>query len=234
MLIPSRRHTARDLAAWALEEKIDAVYAKHPKLVELERRALAELSAFAPRRDCYVGVSWGKESVVIAHMAWCIDPSIRLVWFPAGAVENPDCWLVRDAYLARFPSAYSEIYAGTERPTDDPHGHDGAQEEFEAASRLVAGRYVSGVRAEESTSRKLRMQRFGVSTERTCAPLGWWRIEHVFAYLSKYDLPIHPAYACTMGGMLERRRIRVATIGGRRGRGHGRAEWERRYYPEMT
>lgn len=33
-----------------------------------------------------------------------------------------------------------------------------------------------------------------------------------------------------MRGLLSRERIRVATIGGERGTGHGRAEWERTYY----
>lgn len=230
MLIPSHRHTARDLEAWSIAERTDAVVAQSRRMAAYEAKALVDLRSFEPRVDCYVGTSWGKESVVVAHLAWRIDPAIRLVWFPAGRIENPDCHLVRDAFLARWPMAYSEIDAGPTGATDDIYGHDGAQAEFEAASRGVAGRYVSGVRAEESAARKRRMQTYGASTERTCAPLGWWPIDVVYAYLCKYELPVHPAYACTMGGLLERWRIRVATIGGRRGRGHGRAEWERRYY----
>jgi len=40
----------------------------------------------------------------------------------------------------------------------------------------------------------------------------------------------HPAYACSMGGALDRAQLRVAALGGDRGSGHGREEWERRYY----
>ena len=74
------------------------------------------------------------------------------------------------------------------------------------------------------------MARWGESTERTCAPLGGWTGADVFAYLHTHRLPVHPAYACSLGGVLDRDRIRVAALGGERGRGHGRAEWERRYY----
>ncbi len=91
-------------------------------------------------------------------------------------------------------------------------------------------RYVSGVRAEESGDRMRRMKRFGVASQNTCAPIGWWSGNKVFAYLWANDLPVHPAYAMTLGGRLDRRRIRVAAIGGEHGTGHGRAEWEQHYY----
>ena len=37
----------------------------------------------------------------------------------------------------------------------------------------------------------------------------------------------------TMAGAYDRDRVRVGTIGGRCGTGRGRAEWERRYYPQQ-
>lgn len=52
----------------------------------------------------------------------------------------------------------------------------------------------------------------------------------MFAYLHRFDLPVHPAYAMSRGGLWDRDRIRVASLGGRRGEGMGRAEWERAYY----
>lgn len=74
------------------------------------------------------------------------------------------------------------------------------------------------------------MARWGVSTDRTCAPIGNWTAEHVFTWLHMLNLPVHPAYAQTYGGQLDRGRIRVGALGGERGTGHGRREWERRYY----
>lgn len=94
----------------------------------------------------------------------------------------------------------------------------------------IPAAHLSGVRGQESGARALRMQRWGTTTARTCAPIGWWTGLDVFAYLGLHDLPIHPAYAMNVGGMLDRERIRVASLGGKRGEGHGRAEWEARYY----
>ena len=142
--------------------------------------------------------------------------------------------LVRDAFLARYPVRRYEEYEATLATNTDWNmaiGHDGAQAEFERVSALHGGaRHVSGVRAQESGIRRLSMRHHGLSTARACRPIGWWHHEHVFAYLVGYDIPIHPAYACTMGGALDRGRIRVSTIGGERGRAHGRAKWELQYY----
>lgn len=52
------------------------------------------------------------------------------------------------------------------------------------------------------------------------------------ACLCSRGLPIHPAYGYLMDGILDPRRVRVASLGGERGTGWGRREWERRYYGE--
>lgn len=234
MLIASPRHTDRDLENWRVNETTDRLYASTARMERLEKRALDALAAFAARPGAfYVGVSWGKDSVTVAHLAWRTGIRAPLAWFPAGRIENPDCHLVRDAFLARFPMEYREIEAAPTGPIDSPFGHDGAQPEFERASAALAGRYVSGVRAAESGMRTLRMRKWGESSPKTCAPIGWWPTEFVFAYLAKYDLPIHPMYACTGGGLYDRQYLRVGTVGGQGGIEHGRREHERRYYPEM-
>lgn len=229
-LIESHRHTPGDLAYWSQAEAMDAILSTSRALEWKEARALDQLDLFADGGPCYVGVSWGKDSVVVAHLA--IRAGVGpLAWFPAGIMENPDCALVRDAFLAMYPGvAYREIDASGPVVGPDITGHDGAQREFEIASRKLGERYVSGVRAEESATRSLRMKRWGVSSKNTCAPIGWWSGEDVFAYLYKHKLPVHPAYAMTFGGALERKHIRVGTIGGHRGTGKGRREWERHYY----
>lgn len=71
----------------------------------------------------------------------------------------------------------------------------------------------------------------GTTTRYTCAPLTRWTGDDVFAYLARGDLPVHPTYACTMGGKLDRRRLRVATLGGWRG-GPDRRAHEMLYYSE--
>ena len=66
MLIASIRHSAADLRHWATLERGDALLARSPRLAEKERRAAETIAAFAASRRCYLGVSWGKDSVVVA------------------------------------------------------------------------------------------------------------------------------------------------------------------------
>ncbi len=227
MLIASPRHSAEDLILWRDFEETDLLRAQQRRMSDLEERAMRALESFAPD---YVSVSWGKDSVVVAHLACRLGLDCPLVWFPAGQIENPDCALVRDAFLARHPMHYREIAAPPLGDFHDLHGHDGAQKEFERVSKVCGERYASGVRADESGTRKLRMRVWGESSQNTCAPIGWWPTDFVFAYLAKYDLPIHPMYACLGDGRWDREHLRVGTLGGYRGRQHGRHEHERSYY----
>lgn len=238
-LIESRRFRDGDVERWRRMVQVDRALASSRRMAELEERALDTLAEFlAATPDAYVSVSWGKDSVVVAHLLARTGIKAPLVWFPGGFIENPDCVLVRDAFLARFPDVdyrEHEVTLGDE-PWDIDEGHDGAQAEFQRVSRsLYGGQYVSGVRAAESDTRALCMVRHGEASRNTCRPIGWWRTEHVFAYLAKHDLPVHPAYAMTLGGVVLREDIRVATIGGMCGRKYktGRRLWERTYYGDV-
>jgi phosphoadenosine phosphosulfate reductase len=67
----------------------------------------------------------------------------------------------------------------------------------------------------------------------TCWPIGRWSAKDVYGWLKVNDLPVHPAYACTSGGFLDRDWLRVGIIGGPKGVHMGRAAWEWEYYPEI-
>lgn len=231
MLIRVPQQSERDIEAWERAARVDPIVAasrQHRAKVDASKQALRE---FVARGPCYVGSSWGKDSVCVAHLAVEVAPHVPIIWFRGGDIENPYCALVRDAFLKQHPTArYEERKIALDAPWDGFSEHDGAQAEFERESRSAGGRYVSGVRADESSVRTLRMRRHGYSTRNTCAPLGWWSAADVFAYLHAHDLPVHPTYAMTLGGAIPRDQLRVASLGGHRGRGHGRAEWEQHYY----
>lgn len=234
MLIPSPRHTREDLRVWAQREQMDRRFVKtsERRMNEMERRAMDEIDAFA-RERCYVGVSWGKDSVVVAHLALRTRPDLPLVWVRVEPGDNPDSVLVRDAFVARWSNQgvaldYREVVAARDDEDDVRDAHQlGWRLATEAAG---TDRHVIGVRAEESATRRMSIGACGLSTLRSCRPIGHWQAEHVFAYLYRHDLPVHPAYACSLGGTLDRRHLRVAALGGDRGTRFGRAEWERRYY----
>lgn len=231
MLIASHRHSLADLSAWETHRRtaeLHALLTRHRRAIERSRDALLSFTAAG---SGYVGVSWGKDSVVVAGMAQQLCPRWPLVWVRVEPISNPDCPLVRDAFLAQHPHAhYEEITVECFRDADGWHASGTLERGFSQAANKFGLRYVSGIRADESGIRKLRVAKHGLASKNTCAPLGWWTGMDVFAFLATHGLPIHPAYACLLDGHLDPERVRVASLGGKRGQGMGREEWERRYY----
>lgn len=240
-LIVTERHRPEDLEHWRVCERVDDITQSRlgTRLTTKCRRALAEMRAFfdADSRG-YLGVSWGKDSVACAWLAWRLEHelgvAIPVVWVRLRDVwQNPESHLVRDAFLERWPLArYEEIEIGMGE-TKRGIGEERLVRGFAEAAERYGDRYVSGVRATESRTRRISMSAHGVTTVRVCRPIGWWSTEEVFALHSREDLPLHPAYGYTMGGLFDRLRIRVTNIGGDRGRGRGREGWERAYYPDV-
>lgn len=236
MLIPSKRLRAGDLEAWQTAERADTV---HAQLAAFQRRiepAIKAIVDFASSCRCYAGVSWGKDSTVLAHLIWRAREygvDVPLVWVRVEPITNPDCVIVRDAFLSRWPVRYEEIEIWCRRDDAGWHARGTLERGFAEAARRHGDCHISGVRGAESGARKARMRHWGIASPHTCAPIGWWSSEDVFAYLHIEGLPVHPAYAMSMRGMLPRNRIRVASISGQRGTGFGRAEWEQTYYRDV-
>lgn len=230
MLIRSDRHSSEDLDAWAVEEEVDEIHAQSVRFKKRVHQASVAIEKFVASGPCYAGVSWGKDSTVLAGLL--VGTRVPLVWVRVEPVKNPDCELVRDAFLRAHDVDYHEIEVWCREDVDGWHASGTLEAGFAEACKRFGSRHLSGIRGDESGVRALRMRMFGVDTQNTCAPIGWWSGRDVFAFLHYRKLPVHPAYACSMGGFIERERLRVASLGGQRGTGHGRAEWENRYYPE--
>ena len=242
-LIDSPRLSDLDRQAWARLERYDRVLAERLPLDEMAEQARQVIRQFADDGPCYVSVSWGKDSVVVAHLAATCGVRLPMVWVRVRRWENPDCPAVRDQFLAEYGEFVDyheiEVDAAAPRWWED----DAAQKAqsartsragFELAGREFGGRYISGIRAEESRVRGIVQARWGHASARTCRPIGDWTAVHVFAYLCRHDLPVHPVYAMSMGGTLDRRWLRVSSLGGVRGADRGRTAWERRYYSDVV
>lgn len=232
MLIASTRHEPLDLERWREHERADAAHSKTSTFARHVARAGDQLRWFTDDGPCYAGVSWGKDSTVLAHLVSMHAPRVPLVWVRVEPIANPDCVLVRDAFLRTHDVDYHEIESWCRHDAEGWHARGTLEHGFAEAATRWTKRHVSGIRGAESGARTMRMRRFGERTEMTCAPIGWWSAADIYAYLFANDLPVHPAYACSQGGLWDRDRIRVASIGGRRGDGTGRADWERHYYPD--
>lgn len=231
MLLASPRHTAIDLQAWDRVVETARVHARLRSFVRQVTRSQDALLSFTGSRSCYAGVSWGKDSVVLAHLVATLCPRVPLVWVRVEPIANPDCVLVRDAFLRlHHDVCYDEIVVRCQHDSDGWHAGGTLEHGFAEAAKRYSADYLSGIRAEESGIRKLRVTKHGLVSRNTCAPIGWWSAWDIWAYLVTRGLPIHPAYACSLDGALDHGRIRVASLGGKRGDGMGRAQWEWAYY----
>ena len=91
------------------------------------------------------------------------------------------------------------------------------------------------VRAEESRMRAQSLQWHGISTSHTCRPIITWTATDVFAYLYSRGLPVHPTYAMSYGGHMDRRWLRVYILGSTKPSLARRdsASWEDHYYGDV-
>lgn len=229
-LIVTSKHSRRDLEAWGRierEAKATSATLEYSGLVDEAKGAVDGFQAIG---GGYLGVSWGKDSMVVAHMTRPHDTP--MVWVRIDPMANPECAIVRDRFLARFPSVYVEIPSPCRRGNGTWHATGTLERGFAMAAERFGDRHISGVRGEESSVRRLTVRRNGTLSRSTCRPLAHWRAIHVFTYMIQHELPIHPAYGYTMDGVLDPRRLRVDTLGCKFGDGMGRAEWESRYYRE--
>lgn len=227
MLISSDRHTPEDLRLWAEHKNADHVHG-----MTIDRKideAIACVRQFA-EQPCYAGISWGKDSVVLAHLVAISGMRIPCVWFRIEPICNPDCERVATAFVDRWHIDYHEIVRHCTRDADGWHASGTLESAAAEAEQRWGIRRMLGIRASESHARRLTCLINGTATANTCRPLAWWTAADVMGYLARYNLPTHPVYAMLGGGRYERARLRVASLGGRRGDGIGRAEWEREYY----
>lgn len=234
MLLPTARMIEGDAEAWRAAERTDRIWAQTDAYRRRVEDAEMRLYRWGRSRDGYTGVSWGKDSVVTADISVRYLPRRPLVWVRVEPIFNPDCPAVRDAFLSRYPDAvYDEIVIPCR--IDDrgqPHARGTLEAGFQQAVARYGAPHISGIRRDESAGRERYFCIFAGETERALAPIIRWSGEDVFAYLAANDLPVHPAYALSAGGTMERSRLRVASLGGQRGTEMGRRDWEELYYPE--
>lgn len=230
-LIASAKHTKDDLAFWKELERADKAHANSSTLRRNWDRAVDVAREFTETEDCHCATSWGKDSVVTAFAILTVAPKTPLCWIRAEPVKSPECELVRDAFLKMFPNAnYHEIEVWCKHDEDGWHATGTLETGAETCRQRHGRRTILGIRADESAHRCLSIFRHGQITENKCRPCGLLSTKDVFGLLHKFGLPIHPAYVMTGGGMWPREYLRVASLGGHRGRGMGRYEWEQRYY----
>lgn len=231
-LLRSPRQRSHDLRAWDSIAAMDRLEPRgFGRRLDEARRSIDDFLSGGP---AYVGVSWGKDSIVVADLVLRERPEVPLLNCIVQPVDNPENGAVRDAFMELHPSA--ALYESEVWCSHDEHGwHQSGTLEAAFKAFVVASgidRYISGVRASESSKREMTVRRNGMVGERTCRPLAHWTGRDIFHYMHVRGLPVHPAYAMSMGGRIDRERLRVAFLEGKAGRGMGRLEIEKHYYRE--
>ena len=223
MLIECDRIRAEDHELWMDLERADALHVIGKHRIQA---AISAISEFRDAGPCWCGVSWGKDSVVVADLC-CRVGGIPLV-FVCTRRTTPYWHGVMSQFRSSWPDARITVIAEDEGD-QWPHWGGG----IGIADEMFGRRAVHGVRRQESSVRRLSAMVHGISTAHMCRPILNWSSDEVFAYLCQNDLPVHPNYAMLGGGRWPRDWIRVGSIGGPRGRGIGRDEWEREYYGDV-
>nr|WP_243863905.1 hypothetical protein [Brooklawnia cerclae] len=243
-MIDSPRFKPQDLAAWKKLERYDAAFSALPSWAGREERARKTIRDFASAGGCYASTSWGKDSTCVAFLVATSGVRLPLVYVRMRAWESPECLQVRDAFLARYGDAvdYHEYVvdggirwwqtAEASALKRRSGSHVGGQ--FSEPEGEFGARHITGIRAEESDIRDLVVRRWGEAGPNACRPIARWTAIDVFAFLHRHDLPIHPAYAMSFGGLMDRRWLRVSPIGGISAAHKKRADWESAYYPDIV
>lgn len=161
------------------------------------------------------GVAWqvsfsgGKDSTVVLDMVHRLAPQTPVVWFD-DEWDYPETLqflreteqrytlpLIRVTYEKYDTDMFwaQEMLYGGKDPIYD-HPSDITYREWR---RTCVGSMI-GVRAEESTSRRIMLRKHGqlfyaqTDQQWRCYPLAWWTWQDVWAYLFSRDLPYNPVY----------------------------------------
>ncbi len=215
----------------------------HRSAVERSIQAIKDLSG-----PVAVFTSWGKDSVVLCHLAATHRSDITLVHMAGGL---PGSQHIRD-YFSRRSVPLRVI------PRDIPRTiawlkEIGLYHERSENSRAGVARKVSslsawmrehgyrvqmiGIRAEESRGRRWNYLARGLTYQLangivTCCPLAHWTVADVWAYIVEHDVPYNErVYDAETHGMT-RETIRnsswLSTIGAQ----EGQIAWLRRHFPD--
>jgi phosphoadenosine phosphosulfate reductase len=238
-----------------------AGYLAHAARPAFQRRVAAALELIAAHRGYCVSTSWGKDSVVLAHLCVtaCRTMPIVNLRYPNPAERIADEDRVRDETLAleefskaiyleettpgewemfeRAGSGFSEAQTAEQRQALAwwAKEYDAAAKRVEKRAR-AAGTLI-GICKEESVGRRLNLRTRGLSYEkkdgrRIAAPLGDWRADDIWAYLVSRGLPWLRLYdLATRGRKVTRSGIAFAAGAGGVTRAQGVWEDWRRVYP---
>ena len=237
------------------------VYELHSQTREFSHRVQAGLKIISDGLSAmhrpYASVSFGKDSLVMAHLLLSVAPALPMLYINCGEWDEwPDTPRVKSEFVRRFPCQFIElsgpsivsayvhaggIYTQDEEMTylERKAQHDyssslGRLLDKEARARGFDGAFM-GLRKEESNNRARLFSMRGplyYSSMRelwACHPLAWWTGRDVWAYIVEHDLPYNELYDLDPRG---REKARNGAMFGTRSARYGRLMFLKRMYPD--
>lgn len=214
--------------------------------VEEAETAIAGWIAGTTKRA--VSYSAGKDSEVLLDLVRRQDPACV-------AVFSDDEWNLPETLdrLKTVPGIvriaariwHSEFFTSWEDgPASRPDGTEWIEAENNNGLATWARRYgydgeAIGIRAEESWPRRRNVRKFGLVHRLAgtgilrCYPLGWWRVEDIWAYLVSRDVPYNRAYDRLAAIGVPRREQRLGPFAVERVIGMGQLGILRQGWPDL-
>jgi len=167
--------------------------AKLPQWVAKYSKAIRDIRLMlAQSPESYVTLSWGKQSIILAHMVFSVRPSVPCVhWSNPNAELFADFAATRDKFIERWSLNYIEFPDGD----TDLKGNGKRYMQQNGMTGVFMG-----LAAEESKGRQYTLKG-GHETlrqykDRTwrCCPLAAWETHDLAAYIASYDLPLLSPY----------------------------------------
>lgn len=164
-----------------------------------------------------VSNSWGKDSVVMAHLVWGVDATVNLVHVGDEDEDLIDNFSqVKDDFLARCPMPYEHV-------STQMGGLSSRQGIDQSEAGLLAQVRFIGLRVEENGGRQWSLRKYGpihqyrvgdqAETWRVC-PLLHWSWLDVWGYTVAMELPYLNYYDSEFAG--DKRFSRTSSICGYR------------------
>ncbi len=156
-------------------------------------KARRDVDAMLARtKSPYVALSWGKQSIVMAHLVFCASPSTLCVHW-----TGPDAELIADfssvaiAFREKWPINYSEVQRGDKLADaiaefDSSGAHDGVfvgLSAFESRARRITVRRSDHNNIMRYANGRLR-----------CCPLAQWQLIELAAYIDLHGIPLLSTY----------------------------------------
>lgn len=172
-------------------------------------RAMAAIETMrAKGPHAYLSLSWGKQSLIVAHMLYQVDPVI-----PSYFLASSESWHLHDfarvmrEFLARWPLRHTVVQTDRWR---EASSWQAARISGRGDLQHIADRdgpwdgWYGGLAREESRTRRIALSMRSdsghpdvyhyVDGTYRCSPLAAWELPDLAAYIDEFDLPLLRAY----------------------------------------